>query len=178
MNDSLVENIRKEMRAVPDFPKAGINFYDITTLLKNAALFGDIIHAFAERYKPLNVDAVVGIEARGFILGAAIAFELKKPFIPIRKPGKLPAKTLSVSYAKEYGEDSVEMHHDALHAKQRVVLIDDLLATGGTARASIDLIQGCGAEVTECGVVAELLFLDGKEKISPTPLFSLIGYTN
>lgn len=176
MQEPITEKLRAAIREVPDFPKPGINFYDITTLLKAPQLFAEVIEFFVERYRPADVQAIVGIEARGFIFGGALAQQLGKAFVPVRKPGKLPAETIRVAYSLEYGEDALEIHKDALSPGQKVVIIDDLLATGGTAKGTIDLVSKLGAEILECAFVVELGFLEGRQKLSPTPMISLITY--
>jgi adenine phosphoribosyltransferase len=176
MEHPISEKLRRAIRQVPDFPKPGINFCDVTTVLKEPKLFREIIDLLYSRYHEQELDAVVGIEARGFILGAALAYLLKAPFIPVRKPGKLPAETVRVSYSLEYGQDSLEIHKDALAAGQRVVIIDDLLATGGTAKGTVELCQQLGASVVECAFVMELSFLHGRQKLAPTPVMSLVKY--
>src|SRR5713226_4107057 len=140
------EHLKKLIREVPDFPKKGILFYDITTLLKDKVGFATLIDALSEHYLNSGIDTVLAIEARGFIFGPALAYRLNAGFIPIRKPGKLPAETVKWSYELEYGIDTLEIHKDAIHAGQRVIIVDDLLATGGTASASVKLAQSLGAE--------------------------------
>ena len=161
------------IREVPDFPKPGILFKDITPLLADGAAFAGVIEHFAERYREHDLSAVVGVEARGFIFGAALAKALGVGFIPVRKPGKLPYQTVGVEYALEYGTDRVEIHVDALTASDKVVLIDDLLATGGTAAATVELIMGQGAQLEEIAFIIELGFLNGREKLAPHPVYSL-----
>lgn len=178
MEHPISEKLRRAIRQVPDFPKPGINFCDLTTVLKDAHLFREVIDLFYERYKGQKIDAVVGIEARGFILGSPLAYLLKTPFIPVRKPGKLPAETVRVSYSLEYGEDSLEIHKDALTAGQRVVVVDDLLATGGTAKGTVELCQRVGAAVVECCFVMELSFIPGRQKLAPTQVISLVKYSS
>lgn len=164
------------IRTIPDFPKPGIQFKDITPLFQEPELLGEVIDALRDRYRSKNVDVVVGIEARGFLFGVPLALALGVPFVPVRKPGKLPAKTHRVDYELEYGSDALEIHADAIEAGNRVVVVDDLLATGGTLAASIELIQGVGGEVIEAAVLIELAFLKGSAKITPTPLYSLLTY--
>lgn len=163
---SLAERIDRTLRDVPDFPKPGILFKDITTVLQDAQLFGDIIDALAERYASRGVTAVVGIESRGFIFGAPLAKALGTGFVLVRKPGKLPAKTIGVDYALEYGTDRLEIHADALDSSDRVLLIDDLLATGGTAAAAVELVGELGAQIVESAFLIELGFLHGRTKFS------------
>jgi len=168
--------ISAAIRDIPDFPKKGIVFKDITPLLQNAELFQSAIEQLAKALAEKTFDLVCGIESRGFIFGAALAFKLGKGFIPIRKPGKLPYQTYQVEYALEYGSDSVEIHRDAIRPGQKVVLIDDLLATGGTAAAGAELIKKCGGQVTAIGFVIELGFLNGSEKLKNYSVYSLIRY--
>jgi len=177
---SISQKIKNAIREIPDFPKPGINFYDITTILQNGALFRELTAVFCEHLKPKKVDAIVGIEARGFIFGASIAQSLGLGFIPVRKPGKLPHDTESITYNLEYGDGSLEIHADAITAGQQVVLVDDLLATGGTARGSIELIKRLGGNVLEALFVIELSGLNGRSKLSAddstVPVFSLVNY--
>jgi adenine phosphoribosyltransferase len=169
-------DLKEKIRSVPDFPKKGILFRDITTLLGDAAGFSYVIEQLARRYQDRAVDVVAGIEARGFILGAAVAREMKKGFVPIRKPGKLPAETISVSYSLEYGTDRVEMHTDAIAPGARVLMVDDLLATGGTMKAACELVEKAGGEVVECAFVIHLADLPGAQFLKKYPIFSLISY--
>lgn len=164
------------IRNVPGFPKPGIQFKDITTLLKNGPAFRSVIDGWRERYAEQRVDAIVGAEARGFMFGAALAYALGLPFVPVRKPGKLPAETLSESYQLEYGTDSLEVHKDALSAGDRVVLIDDLLATGGTMRAVARLVERLGAEIVEIAFVIELPLLNGREQLQGYPVHTLVKF--
>ena len=172
-----IHEIKNAIRNVPDFPKAGIQFKDITTALKKPVMFQEIIDLLAHHYRDKKIDCVVGIEARGFILGAPLAYCLGCGFVPIRKKGKLPAKTLSQEYALEYGSDKIEIHQDALTSSDRVLLVDDLLATSGTAAAAANLIQQTGAELVGIAFMIELLDLNGREKLEQiAPVFSLIQY--
>jgi len=168
-------NLKDLVRDIPDHPKPGVIFKDITPVLADAAALRWLVDALADRYRD-RIDAVVGIESRGFIAGAPVAYALGCSLVVVRKPGKLPFETRSVSYELEYGTDSLEMHVDAVHPGERVVVIDDLLATGGTARACIELLQSSGAEVVECGFIFELAFLGGAAKLAPIPTFSLATY--
>jgi len=168
--------IERAIRNVPDFPKAGIQFKDITPLLADARLFAGAIDLLTENFPPGSVDAVVGIDARGFIFAAAAAMKLKAGFVPVRKKGKLPYQTHEEDYALEYGSATVAMHIDALKPGARVLLIDDLLATGGTAAAAIALVKKLGAEILEVGFLIELKFLDGRKKLSGIPVRSLVTY--
>lgn len=176
MEHPICDKLRRGIRQVPDFPKPGINFYDITTVLKDASLFRATIDVLHSRYQTMSPDGIVAIEARGFVFGAALAYLLKIPFIPVRKPGKLPAQTERVSYSLEYGEDALEVHRDALVQGQRVVVVDDLLATGGTAKSAVDLCNRLGATVVECAFVVELTFLHGRSRLAPTAAVSLVKY--
>jgi adenine phosphoribosyltransferase len=169
-------HLKKLIREIPDFPKKGILFYDITTLLKDKTGFATLIDALAEYYIGKKIDAVIGIEARGFIFGPALAYRLNAGFIPVRKPKKLPGETHKITYQLEYGSDSLELHKDAVVRGQRVVIVDDLLATGGTAAATVQLVQQAGAEVAGLGFVVELDFLKGREKLSGYDVFTLLHY--
>ena len=164
------------IRTIPNFPKEGIMFRDVTTLLKDPIGFNYIIDKFVERYKEMDIDYVVGIESRGFILGGAIAHRLNKGFIPVRKPGKLPYNVDSVEYELEYGIDKLEIHLDALKQGDKVILIDDLLATGGTARAAVQLVEKRGAQVIEFGCVIEFPELKGREKLNGYPIYKMIDF--
>lgn len=164
------------IREVPDFPKPGINFYDITTLLKDRDGLKAIVDALALHFKETPVDVVLGIEARGFIFAPVIAYSLGVGFIPVRKPKKLPAETVSVEYALEYGTDILEIHKDAIDPGQRVLVIDDVLATGGTAAAVARLIDKLGGKVAGMGFLLELDFLDGRKRLEGIEVFSLLHY--
>ena len=153
------EPLKELIREVPDFPKKGILFYDITTLLKDKLGFATLIDALAEHYLNKDIDLVLGMEARGFIFGPALAYRLNAGFVPVRKPGKLPAATASLSYDLEYGSNTLEIHKDAIQSGQRVIIVDDLLATGGTAGATVQLAKSLGADVCGVGFVVELDFL-------------------
>ena len=168
--------IRSAIRDIPDFPKPGIVFKDITPLLGNGPLFGKTIDLLADRYRGERVDTVLGIESRGFIVGAALAYKLGAGFCIVRKPGKLPYETHSAGYQLEYGIDTLEIHIDAIPAKARVVIADDLIATGGTAAATAQLVSKLGGTVVECAFVIELSFLKGREKLKPYDVFSLLRY--
>ena len=171
-----IESIRQAIREIPNFPKPGIVFKDITPLLGNGPLFGRTIGILAERYRSQKIDTVLGIESRGFIIGAALAYELGAGFCVVRKPGKLPYETHSASYELEYGIDTLEIHIDAIPKHARVVIADDLIATGGTAAATAQLVSKLGATVVECAFVIELSFLGGREKLKPYGVFSLLQY--
>jgi adenine phosphoribosyltransferase len=176
MNNNDIESIRGAIRDIPNFPKPGIVFKDITPLLCNGALFGRTIDIFAERYRGQKIDMVLGIESRGFIIGAALAYKLGAGFCIVRKPGKLPYHTHSASYDLEYGTDTLEIHVDALGRNARVVIADDLIATGGTAAATAKLVSRLGAQVVECAFVIELAFLKGRDKLQPHKVFSILQY--
>ena len=171
-----VDALKRLVRTVPDFPKPGILFYDITTLLKDKTGFAQLIDGLAAHYIGRNVDLVLGIEARGFIFGPALAYRLNAGFVPVRKPHKLPAPVARVTYDLEYGADTLEIHMDAIAPGQNVVLVDDLLATGGTANACLQLAKSLGAEVEGMGFVVELDFLSGRGKFDGTEIFSLLHY--
>lgn len=158
-------DLLSKVRNVPDFPKPGIQFKDITTLIQDPAAFRHVIRLMADRYKGAGLTHIIGVESRGFIFGAALAYELGLGFVPVRKVGKLPAKTIKRSYALEYGEATVEIHHDALDATSRVVIVDDLLATGGTLVAACELVAELGASIHEIWVLIELDFLGGRAKL-------------
>ncbi len=164
------------IRNVPDFPKPGIQFKDITTLLLHGEAFKEIIDGWKERYAGQKVDAIVGAEARGFIFGAALAYAMELPFVPVRKPGKLPAETIAESFELEYGTDTLEVHVDALEKGDRVVLVDDLLATGGTMEAMCRLVERLGAEVVEIAFVVELPPLKGRDKLAGYPIHVLVEF--
>lgn len=164
------------IRNVPDFPKPGIMFKDITPLLADGAAMNKVLLKIAHHYSDIDFDLVVGAESRGFIFGVGVGMLLNKGFVPIRKPGKLPGDTFQESYGLEYGQDTLEIHKDAIKPGQKVLLIDDLLATGGTMEASINLVQQCGAEVIGCAFVIELEFLKGRDKLKPYNIFSLLKY--
>ena len=170
-----MDELKKYIREVPDFPKPGINFYDITTLLKDAEGLEMTIDAMTEQCRGMLIDTVVGIESRGFIFGAPLAYQLGTGFIPVRKPKKLPHETASVSYELEYGTDSLEIHKDAVGQGHRVLIVDDLLATGGTARAVVNLIEGLGGKVAGVHFVIELGFLNGRSKFEGYDVKSLIN---
>ena len=170
------EPLKKLIREVSDFPKKGILFYDITTLLKDKAGFATLIDALAEHYINKGVDTVVGIEARGFIFGPALAYRLNAGFVPVRKPKKLPTETVKHTYELEYGTDTLEIHKDAIQKGQRIVIVDDLLATGGTANAVVQLTRGLGADIAGLAFVVELDFLNGRQKFDGIDVFSLLHY--
>ena len=170
------QELEHAIRNIPDFPKPGIQFKDITPVLADARIFAGSIDLLTEGFKPGSVDAVVGIDARGFIFAAAAATKLKAGFVPVRKKGKLPHKTIEQDYALEYGSATVAMHVDALKPGARVVLIDDLLATGGTSAAAAALVKKLGANILEASFLIELKFLNGREKLKGFPVRSIIAY--
>jgi adenine phosphoribosyltransferase len=170
------DQLKKLIREVPDFPKKGILFYDITTLLKDKVGFATLIDKFSEYYIAQDVDLVLGMEARGFIFGPALAYRLNAGFVPVRKPGKLPAATVKQEYALEYGTAALEIHKDAIQKGQRVLIVDDLLATGGTAEATASLALQLGAQIAGLGFVVELDFLKGREKLKSYDVMSLLHY--
>jgi len=169
-------DLKKLIREVPDFPKPGILFYDITTLLKDRDGFRGVIDGLKNHYRRAHVDVVLGIEARGFIFAPALAYALGAGFVPVRKPKKLPAETVSVTYDLEYGADSLEMHKDAVQPGNRVLIVDDLLATGGTASAAARMVRQVGGIVAGTGFVVELTFLNGRQKLTDCEVFSLLQY--
>jgi adenine phosphoribosyltransferase len=171
-----MDNLKKLIREVPDFPKAGINFYDITTLLKDAGGLRQTVDALAAEFEGEKVDTVIGIEARGFIFAPALAYHMSAGFVPVRKPRKLPSECASISYDLEYGQDTLEIHRDAIGEGHRVIIADDLLATGGTAKAVIDLVEGLGGKVVGLVFVVELEFLPGRAKLEGYDVRSLIKY--
>src|SRR6266487_951546 len=170
------EPLKKLIREIPDFPKKGILFYDITTLLKDKVGFATLIDALSEFYLLKNIDLVLGIEARGFIFGPALAYRLNAGFVPVRKPKKLPAPAARVNYDLEYGTDSLEIHLDAVQPGQRVIIVDDLLATGGTMQATVQLVRQLGGEIAGLGFAIELDFLKGREKFQGYDVLSLLHY--
>jgi adenine phosphoribosyltransferase len=170
------EDLKKLIREVPDFPKPGILFYDITTLLKDRLGFARLIDALTEHYLNQDIDLVLGIEARGFIFGPALAYRLNAGFIPVRKPKKLPAEVLQWKYELEYGHDTLEIHKDAIRPGQRVIICDDLLATGGTAKATADMVKQLGGNICGMGFVVELDGLKGRDKLKGYDVFSLLHY--
>jgi adenine phosphoribosyltransferase len=176
MSDIQCEPLKQLIRTVPDFPKPGILFYDITTLLKDSAGFAQMIDAFALHYIGKKIDLVLGTEARGFIFAPAIAYRLNAGFVPVRKPKKLPAEVAKVSYDLEYGSDSLEIHLDAIKPGQRVLLVDDLLATGGTMQATVQLVEQLGGEIAGIAFAIELDFLKGRSKLAKYDVFSLLHY--
>ena len=170
------DQLKKLIREIPDFPKKGILFYDITTLLKDKTGFASLIDMLSEHYESSKVDLVLGMEARGFIFAPALAYRLKTGFVPVRKPGKLPAECARYDYALEYGTNTLEIHKDAIQKGQRVLIVDDLLATGGTAEATAKLAESLGAQSAGLGFVVELDFLKGRDKLKAYEVTSLLHY--
>ena len=169
-------DLASTIRAVPNFPIEGILFYDITTLLKNPAALRETIDRLAQHYQDKHIDLVAGMESRGFIFGVPVAYRLGVGFVPIRKPGKLPAEKISETYELEYGRNTLEIHLDAIEKGQKVLIVDDLLATGGTAKASCNLIEKLGGEVISLAFIVELSFLRGREKLGGYDIFSAVQY--
>jgi adenine phosphoribosyltransferase len=177
LKEAVMEDLKKLIREIPDYPKPGILFYDLTTLLKDPGGFHTLVDRLCEHYNgKKKVDVVAGIEARGFIFAPALAYRLGAGFVPIRKPKKLPSKTAAVSYALEYGTDQLEIHEDAIQKGQRVLVCDDLLATGGTAAAATDLIRKLGGNIAGAAFAVELSFLHGRSKLPGLDVFSLLKY--
>jgi adenine phosphoribosyltransferase len=170
------EDLRAKIREIPDFPKPGILFYDITTLLKDPVGFREAVDLMVEPYRDQRVDLVVGMESRGFIFSGPIAYQLKAGLIPVRKLGKLPAETVSVEYALEYGSNTLEIHKDAIRPGQRVLVVDDLLATGGTVRGTIELVERLQGQIVGLAFLIELLFLKGRERLQDYKTTSIIQY--
>ncbi len=170
------DQLKRLIREVPDFPKKGILFYDITTLLKDRVGYATLIDRLSEHYLDQKIDIVIGMEARGFIFAPAVAYRLNAGFVPVRKPGKLPAETAKFDYVLEYGKNALEIHRDAIQKGQRVLIVDDLLATGGTAEATAKLATLLGAEIAGLGFVVELDFLKGREKLKGYEVMSLLHY--
>ncbi|MFQ5905983.1 MAG: adenine phosphoribosyltransferase [bacterium] len=168
--------LKSLIRDVPGFPKKGIVFRDITTLLKEKDAFREIVDCIADQYQDRKVDLVASVDARGFIIGAAVAYRLGAGMVPLRKPGKLPSSTLQCEYELEYGTDRIEIHEDSINKGQRVLVIDDLLATGGTAKATCELVKRLGGELVGAAFLVELTYLKGREKLKDCPVFSLIQY--
>jgi adenine phosphoribosyltransferase len=171
------DGLKALVRTVPDFPKPGILFYDVTTLLKDRKGFAELIDGLASHYIGKDIDVVLGIEARGFIFGPALAYRLNAGFVPVRKPKKLPAEVIRVSYDLEYGSDSLEMHKDAIQPGQKVLLVDDLLATGGTMEATIRLVEQLGGAIAGLAFAVELDFLKGRDRFPDHDVFSLLHYS-
>lgn len=171
-----MEELKKIIRDVPDFPKKGIIFKDITTLLQDARSYQKMVDLLSHRYVGRRIDKVVGVEARGFIIGSALAYKLGAGVVLVRKPGKLPSETFSKSYDLEYGTDTLEIHKDAITPGERILIADDLLATGGTMSAVVDMVQSMAGEIVECCFMAELDFLDGRSRLPDGKVFSLLNF--
>lgn len=169
-------DFKQYIRDIPDFPKKGIIFKDITPLLDDKEALREAIDIFTRQYQEEAIDKVVSVEARGFIIGGALAYKLNCGFVPVRKPGKLPAETIAMDYSLEYGVNTVEIHKDAMQSGERVLVFDDLLATGGTVNATCELIKKMGASIVGCAFLIDLTFLKGREKLQPYTVFSLIEY--
>ena len=176
MSQRLVEQVTQTIRDIPDFPKPGIMFKDITPLLSNPAAFGSAVKQLAAQYRGRPIDAIAAAEARGFLFAAPLALEMQLPLVPLRKPGKLPHKTVSAKYDLEYGSAELQMHEDGISPGQRVLLLDDVLATGGTMRAGCTLIEQVGGVVAGCAFLLELGFLGGRERLAGYDVFSLVTY--
>jgi adenine phosphoribosyltransferase len=171
-----MDELKKLIREVPDYPKPGILFYDLTTLFQDRQGFRALMEAMLNHYRSSRVDVVAGIEARGFVIAPVLAYELGAGFVPVRKPGKLPWKTAQIRYQLEYGSDGLEIHEDAIRRGQRVLIVDDLLATGGTAQATVHLARQLGGEVVGACFAVELTFLKGRSKLDGIDIFSLLSY--
>jgi adenine phosphoribosyltransferase len=176
MQTQYLTDLKAAIREIPDWPKKGVLFYDVTTLLKQGRCFEQTINALIEPYRDKQVDLVFGIEARGFIFAPPVAYALKAGFVPVRKPGKLPAATFKASYELEYGTDSLEIHQDAVEPGQRVLIVDDLIATGGTAKATAGMVEKMGAVVVGVAFVVELTFLNGRDKLTKYDVHSILKY--
>lgn len=174
--EDLAARLRATIRDVPDFPKPGILFKDITPVLTDADLFKDVVHYLGRHFANNNIDVIAGIESRGFIFAAPLAVHLRVPFVPFRKLGKLPAATVKAEYMLEYGTDAIEAHADAIEPGQRVLVVDDVLATGGTAEASGRLVKSLGGELAGFFVLVELGFLNGRERLADAPFHTLLTY--
>jgi adenine phosphoribosyltransferase len=171
-----MDHLKAKIREIPDFPKPGILFYDITTLLCDAQGFRDTVDALAAPYMGEDIDQVIGIESRGFILGAAVANALGCGFVPVRKPGKLPGATYKEAYSLEYGDNALEIHQEACANQQRILIVDDVLATGGTAKATVDLARKAGGKIIGISFLIELDFLNGRSKLPGEPVYSVLRY--
>ncbi len=171
-----MDDLKHIIRDIPDFPKKGIIFKDITTLLQDAKSFSRMIDTIANRYIGQQIDKVVGVEARGFLIGAALAYRLGAGVVLVRKPGKLPSETFSKTYELEYGTDTLEIHKDAMKAGEKILIADDLLATGGTAAAVVDMVTQLGGDIVECCFMSELTFLDGRKKLPEGKVYSLLQF--
>ena len=171
-----MEDLKQIIRDIPDFPQKGIIFKDITTLLQDAKSFGRMIDMIANRYIGQKIDKIVGVEARGFIIGSALAYRLGAGIVLVRKPGKLPSETFSKTYQLEYGTDTLEIHKDAITPGEKILIADDLLATGGTVSAVVDMVQQLGGDIVECCFMSELTFLDGRKRLPEGKVYSLLQF--
>lgn len=169
-------NLKETIRSIPGWPIEGVIFRDITTLMQDPAAYKEACDVFINRYKDMKIDKVVGIDARGFVFGAVLAYHLNVGFVPVRKKGKLPFKTISASYTLEYGENTVEMHEDSIKEGEKIVIIDDLIATGGTIEAAVKLVKQLGGDIVECGFIVELPDLKGREKIKDEKIFAICEF--
>ena len=169
-------NLKDSIRSIPDWPIEGVIFRDITTLMQDPEAYRNACDVFYKRYKNLNIDKVVGIDARGFVFGAVLAYQLNVGFVPVRKKGKLPYKTVSEHYTLEYGKNTVEMHEDAITAGEKIVIVDDLIATGGTIEAAVKLVKKLGGDILECAFIVELPDLKGREKIKDQKIFTICEF--
>lgn len=169
-------DLKSSIRSIPDWPIEGVIFRDLTTLMQNPEAYRKACDVFFDRYKDMNIDKVIGIDARGFVFGAVLAYQLNVGFIPVRKKGKLPHNTVSAQYTLEYGKNTVEMHADALAKGEKVVIIDDLIATGGTIEAAVKLVKQLGADILECGFIVELPDLKGRDKIKDQNIFAICEF--
>jgi adenine phosphoribosyltransferase len=169
-------NLKETIRSIPGWPIEGVTFRDLTTLMQNPAAYREACDIFYNRYQKMAIDKIVGIDARGFVFGAVLAYRLNVGFVPVRKKGKLPYRTISASYALEYGENTIEMHEDAIAPGERVIVVDDLIATGGTIEAAVKLVEQLGGEILECAFVVELPDLKGREKISGLNMFAICQF--
>ncbi|MFH1755726.1 MAG: adenine phosphoribosyltransferase [Candidatus Latescibacterota bacterium] len=171
-----MDHLKRWIREIPDFPKAGILFRDITPMLKDPKVFSEVIHSLSDRYREMKIDKILAMESRGFIYATPLACAINVGFVPLRKPGKLPHDTISVSYSLEYGEATIEVHKDAVKPGERVLIMDDLLATGGTAAAAVELARKLGGEIVEVGFIIELAGLRGRDKLADVPVYSMVSY--
>lgn len=169
-------NLREKIRSIPDWPIKGVIFRDLTTLMQDPEAYRESCDIFYDRYKDMNIDKIVGIDARGFVFGAVLAYQLNVGFVPVRKKGKLPYNTITETYTLEYGEDIVEMHEDAIVPGEKVVIIDDLIATGGTIEAAVKLVKKLGGSIVECAFIVELPDLNGRQKINGEKIFTICEF--
>ncbi len=171
-----MDHLKHLIREIPDFPKEGILFRDITPILQDPAAFNEVIDTLSERYRGMKIDKILAVESRGFIFATPLACAIGAGFVPLRKPGKLPYETIRVSYSLEYGEAAIEVHKDAVAKGERVLILDDLLATGGTAAAAVELARKLGGEVVEVGFIIELAGLKGRKKLTDVPVYTMVSY--